>query len=257
LKSIQLNSVDDLEAVKASLALWKITNERELSLGPVLSVLEKRLARPLDSYPKPGESGQGVSHGDQLFMSAAETFGEMKLQEPDRATACTLLQHWAKKSGRIFVEMCLLHPGMFDLGLPETDCLRICREGLTRPEDYYRIQAARLLATISERFTIDDSFLNPLLTDSDVNVRIYGAKIHWTKHHDAKIATPILVEALDRQKHQSYWYEYNIHVAFETLRDIGPAARDAIHTLEKAANDPNPKIVTLATAALHKIRQSP
>ena len=188
-------------------------------------------------------------------MDAAAMFREMNLQEPDRDFARILLQKWGQKSGRIFMEMNLLQ-SMFDLGLPETDCLRICREGLARSEDYYRIQAARLLATINERFPIDDAILNPLLTDSDVNVRIHAAKIHWAKHHDAKIATPILTEALDRQKHESYYYEYNVPVAFETLRDIGPTARDAIPALEKAANDPNPKIVTLATAALFKIRQS-
>jgi HEAT repeat protein len=254
LKFMQTNAVDDVVAIKACAALWKLTKDRELALRGVLPRLERRLSQPLDAHPRPGDSGQGISHGDQLFLDAAEMIRIMKLEDPDRTRARLLFENWGYKAGRIFVDMLLL-PATFELGMPESKCLSICKEGLERKEDYYRIQAARLLATISERFTIDDELLKSLLADTDPNVRMYAAKIHWAKHRDASVVTPILAETLDRLKHHSYWYEHNVHIALETLRDIGPPARQAIPALEKASNDPNPKIVTLAQAALVRIRK--
>jgi hypothetical protein len=255
LKLLQTNSSSNaLGAIKASTALWKITKDRDSVLRPVFTLLENRLKLPLDPSPKPDESGQVVSYGDQMFMNAGELFREMKLEDPDRALALSLLEKWGERAGRIFIKIRLL-PAEFELGLPEEQCMKICRDGLSREEDYYRIDAARVLEKVSARFPVDEVLLNRLLLDSDVNIRIFAAKIHWTKHHDAAIAVPVLADALDRPQHQSYYYEYNLPVAIETLRDIGRAARQAIPALEKASNDPNPKIVTLATAALLKIRQ--
>lgn len=254
LKSLQTNSANDVGAIKASVALWKLTKDRESSLRPVLTVLEQFVTQPISLNPKPGTSGQGISQGDQLFLFAGEMIRAMKLEDPDRARALMLFEKWGQKAGRIFVEMLLL-PTMFELGMSEEKCFRICNEGLAREEDYYRIQAAELLGQISTRFTVDEALLNRLLPDRDVNVRIHAAKIHWAKHHDASVVTPVLADALDRERHQSYWYERHVPVALETLRDIGPAARQAIPALEKASNDPNPKIVTLAQAALVRIRK--
>jgi len=189
-----------------------------------------------------------------LFMAAGELFRGMNLGEPDKLKALTLLEEWNEKSGRIFVRMLLLPP-MMDLGLPRPKCVEVCETGLNQTEDYYRLQAARLLAMVSEKHSVDELNLDALIRDRDIGVRVYAAKIHWLKKRQAKAVVPVLIESLDRSKYQSYYYMEIQPVALTVLGDIGPESNEAIGTLKQLMHDPNPAIVKQASEALVKIRK--
>lgn len=73
--------------------------------------------------------------------------------------------------------------------------------------------------------------------------------------HQAAVAVPILVEALDRAKHQSYYFAQTQPVALAALAEIGPEAAEAVPALESLRDDPNPSITNLAWRALGKIRR--
>src|SRR5258707_9128122 len=100
----------------------------------------------------------------------------MDLHEPEKSDALSLLVSWCEKSGRIFIRMLLLPP-MMDLGFPKERCLEVCMTGLNQPEDYYRIQAARLLASVTERYPDSKIDLETLMHDREAGVRVYAAKI--------------------------------------------------------------------------------
>lgn len=161
---------------------------------------------------------------------------------------------WGDKSKRIFIRMLLL-PAMVNLGFPKEKCFEVCNTGLNQSEDYYRLQAARLLAMVTEKYPVDEQYLAPLLHDRDVGVRIYAATIHWRMNRQAPEVVPILIESLDRSKYQSYYYAETQPVALAVLGDIGPEARDAAGMLEKLSSDPNPSIAKLASEALAKVRK--
>lgn len=254
LKRLQSNTTNELAVVASSAALWKLDKDAEVALPPVLKVLESELSRPLAPYPARGESGQGVSAGDQLFMAAGEMFRGMDLRESDKLKALALLESWGEKSERVFIRMLLL-PAMMDLGFSGEKCLEVCKTGLNQPEVYYRIQAARLLAMESDKHSLNALDLNPLIRDPDVGVRVYAAKIHWLKNRQVKAVVPVLIESLDHSRHQSYYYAEIQPVALTVLGDIGPDAHEAVGTLEKLIRDPNPTVAKLASEALVKIRK--
>ena len=188
-------------------------------------------------------------------MKAGELFRRMDLGESEKSKALALLEAWGEKSGRIFIRMLLL-PAMVELGFPSDKCLQVCKTGLDQTEDYYRIQAARLLATVIEKHPVNELNLDSLIRDRDVGVRVYAAKIHWQKNRQAETVVPVLIESLDRSKHQSYYWDIEIQpVALAVLRDIGAEAHEAIGTLENLTHDPNPAVVKLASEALVKIRK--
>src|SRR5207249_4569233 len=141
--------------------------------------------------PGGGSGGQGISAGDQMFMGAAELFRKMDLSESEQSRALSLLEAWGDKSERIFIRMLLL-PAMIDLGYPREKCVEVCTNGLHQPENYYRLQTARLLTAAGDRCPINDIDLEALLHDADVGVRIYAAKIHWHKNREAHVVVPIL-----------------------------------------------------------------
>jgi hypothetical protein len=93
---------------------------------------------------------------------------------------------------------------MMNLGLPREECLGICSTGLNQKEDYYRIQAARLLTLVSDKHSVNELDLDALIHDREVGVRVYAAKIHWQKNRQAHVVVPVLIEALNRSRHQSY-----------------------------------------------------
>ena len=111
-----------------------------------------------------------------------------------------MLKAWGDKSERIFVRMLLL-PAMMDLGFPGEECLAVCQTGLSQTEDYYRLQAARLLTMVSYKYSLHDLDLDELIHDANVGVRICAAKIHCRKYRRAQAIVPILIESLDRSKH--------------------------------------------------------
>jgi hypothetical protein len=75
----------------------------------------------------------------------------MDLSEPDKDRALGILESFCEKSGRISVRMLLL-PGSMELGLAGEKCIDVCETGLRQKEDYYRLQAARLLVAVAEKF---------------------------------------------------------------------------------------------------------
>jgi len=178
----------------------------------------------------------------------------MNLSDSEKSRALALFETWADNSARIFVRMLLL-PAMIDLGFPGEKCIAVCRSGLSQVEVYLRLQAARLLTVVGDKHPLNEVDIEKLIHDRDVGVRIYAAKIHWRKNRQAAAIVPVLIESLDRAKHQSYYYVETQPVALSLLGEIGPEARDAIGTLEKLVNDPNPAIAKLASEALAKIRR--
>jgi len=254
LKQLQSNSTNGSDVVASSLALWELEKDPSLVLAPVFRILDDQMSKPVVRMPGRGQGGQGVTAPDQLFMGAAELFRKMHLNEPEKSRALALLEAWGEKSRRIFIQMLLL-PAMVELGLPRERCLEICKTGLDQEEDYLRIQAARLLTVVSDKHYVTERDLYSLSHDSFVGVRVYAAKVHWLKYRQANAVVPVLIEALDRSKHQSYFYKEIQPVALAALADIGPGAQEATGTLEKLTRDPNPEIAKLASEALVKIRK--
>lgn len=254
LKFLQSTTTNQLAVVTSSAALWELEKDADLVLPPVFVVLENQLGKPLVQLPGGGSGGQGVTAADQSFMGAGALFQHMDLNELEKSKALALLDAWGNKSKRIFIRMLLL-PAMMNLGFPKEKCVEVCQTGLNQSEDYYRLQAARLLTLVSEKHSVDEIDLDALIHDADVGVRIYASKIHWRKNRQAQVVVPVLIESLDRSKHQSYYYAETQPMALAVLSDIGPEARAAVGTLEKILSDPNPIIVKLASEALAKIQR--
>jgi len=251
LKCLQSTTTSELTVIASSTALWELEKDASSLLSRVFNVLEGLLTQ---SMFVEGDSGQGVTPGDQSFMGAGELFRKINLGQPEKTKALALLDAWSDKSKRIFVRMLLL-PAMMDLGLPREKCVEVCRTGLSRSEDYYRLQAARLLVMVSEKYSVEEADLDTLINDANLGVRVYAARILWQNKHQAKAVVPILIDSLDRSKHQSYDYAEIQPVALRVLSDIGPGAREAVGPLEKLLSDPNPTIVNLASNALASINR--
>jgi HEAT repeat protein len=254
LKHLQSTSGDLLVVVSSSAALWELEKNSALVLPTLFKVLENELTTYTSFSFGSGGGGQGVSASDQVFMQAGWLFHKMNLADPDKSRALRILASCCEKSGRVFIRMLLLEP-MLELGYPADKSVAVCRDGLGSKEDYYRIQAAQLLASVARKHPLDGLDLDALIHDPEVGVRVYAAKVHWLKNHDARALVPVLIESLDRAKHQSYYYAEIQPAALTLLGEIGPAARDAIAPLEKILTDPNPAIVKLATETLAKIRK--
>jgi len=254
LKRLQSTSTNELTVVSASAALWNLQKDANLVLMPVMQVLKKQLTLPVVPFPGGGKGGQGITEAEQIFMAGGELFRKMNLGEPDKSDALGLLNSWCDKSGRIFIRMLLL-PAMMDLAFPKEKCLEVCQTGLNQSEDYYRIQAARLLVSVLDRYPENNVDLDRLLRDRDIGVRVYAATSHWRKNKQASAVVPVLVEILNRQKHQSYYYDMEIlPAALGALAEIGPPAQDAVEQLELVRKDPNPSVGRMASEALSRIR---
>jgi HEAT repeat protein len=254
LKRLQSTTTDDLTVVTSSAALWELEHDASLVRVPVFRVLENLLNQRVQVLPGGGSGGQGVTSADQSFMAAAALFPKMNLDVADKTRALELLELWGEESDRIFIRMLLL-PAMMELGLSHEKCVAICQEGLSRNEDYYRIQAARLLAMVNENRSVNGRYADVLMRNEDVAVRVYAARIHWRQNRNAAAVVPLLIEALDQHKHQSYYYPEVQSVTLAALGEIGSEAREAIGALERIAHDPNPNVAKQASDALAKIRK--
>jgi HEAT repeat protein len=254
LKRLQSTTTDDLTVITSSAALWELEHNASLVREPVFRVLESLLNKPVPTIPGGGSGGQGVTGADQAFTAAAGLFPKMNLTEADKTKALDLLESWSDKTDRIFIRMLLLS-SMMELGLSHEKCVAICQEGLNRGENYYRIQAARLFAIVNEKHPVEGRYLEVLLGSPDVAVRVYAAKIHWHENQNAAAIVPILTEALNQTKYQSYNYPEVQSVALKALGDVGSEAHEAITILEKIARDPNPNVAKQASEALAKIRK--
>jgi hypothetical protein len=254
LKKLQASSTDDMVVMESAIALWEIEKDAG-SLPAVFRLLQGKLEKPMASLPGGSSGGQWVTAEDECFMAAGALFSRMKLTEPDKSKALDMLNAWCEKTGSIYVRMLLL-PAMMELGFPREKCLVVCNTGLEQPEDYYRIQAAELLAQVGGKYPEAEIDLDGLLRDREVGVRVYAAALYWQNKKQAKVVVPVLVEALNRAKHQSYLYDSQIlPTALRVLGDMGPEAHDAAGDLETITRDPNPAIAKLAAEALRKIRR--
>lgn len=255
LKGLQSTSTNELVVVNASAALWELERDPKTTLGPIIRVLTNALARPVVGPFGQGNGGQGVSADEQLFMAAGELFQRMNLAKSDKAGALALLDASCEKSQRIFIRMLLL-PAMMELGFPHEKCLEVCRTGLSQEEIYYRLQAARLLLMVTAKYGTSGLALDPLIHDREVGVRVYAAIIHWHLKKQPEVVVPILTDALNRVKHQSYYYDIEIlPAALHLLKELGPDAAPATAELTALTHDPNPAVSKLATDALAGIRK--
>ena len=254
LSVLQSSANEETVVIAASAALWELEKDPSLVLPRVLTVLKALVVKPVVPFPGGGNGGQAIESADQAFMAAGALFQRLGLASEEKSQALALLEAWAEKSDRIFIRMLLL-PAMMQLGFPTEKCMEVCTTGLNASEDYYRLQAAKLLALACEKHPLSKVDLDQLLKSPEVGLRVYGAKVHWLKNRQAQTAVPILVEALDRSKHQSYSYAEVQPVAIQTLRDMGPAAQAAIGALESLSTDPNREVVAKAAEAISQIRR--
>jgi hypothetical protein len=254
LKTLISTSTNDLTTITASVVLWQLEKDSGSVTGRVVQVLERQLIAPISPPIGGGSGGQGVDATEQMFMKSAALFSEMDLDENENAKMLGLLESFCDKSGRIFIRMLLL-PSMMKLGFPREKCVEVCSTGLQREENYYRLQAAQLLAVVAEKYPVDEINLNELIQDKDVGIRVYTAKIHWRKNKRADLVVPVLTEALDRNKHQSYYYAEILPAALNALAEIGADARAAENAVRILTQDPDPRTAKLATETLRKIGQ--
>jgi hypothetical protein len=254
LRNLVSASTNDLTAITASAALRELDKDSRSATGRVFQILEKQLLLPLAPPIGGGGGGQAVDATEQMFMKAADLFRQVGLDGPEKAKALALLESFCEKSDRIFIRMLLL-PAMMELGLPRQECLEVCHTGLRQEEVYYRIQAAELLISVAGKYPLDGIDLDVLMQDKILNVRVCSAVIHWRKNKQATVVVPVLLEALDRNKHQSYYYAQSLPMALKALGEIGPKARAAQESLMAVGRDPNPTVAKLAADALASIRR--
>lgn len=254
LKNLQSSSTNDLISVNCSVALWQLQKDAHAAASGILPILERLLQNPIPPPIGGGGGGQGVNATEQVFLKGAELFPQMGLVGADKARALGILDSFCQKSGRIFMRMLLL-PAMMDLGLDREQCIEVCRTGLGQEQDYYRLQAARLLVGVAERFPATDIPVDDLIADKDVGVRVYAAAIHWRNHRNAKAVVSVLAEALDRKKHQSYYYPQILSAALTQLGELGSEARAVRSDIETLTNDPNPQVSKLASDTLNKLEK--
>jgi len=69
------------------------------------------------------------------------------------------------------------------------------------------------------------------------------------------VVVPALIKALNRNRHQSYYYAEILPTALKALGEIGPGARDAAEGLTTVTRDPNPTVAKLAAEALANVRK--
>lgn len=251
LTNLQSSSTNDLVKVTCSVALWQLQKSAGTASG-VFEVLERLLQEPIPPPIGGGNGGQGVDATEEIFMKGAELFRQMSLAAPEKRRALAILESFCEKSGRIFVRMLLL-PAMMELGMPREKCMDVCVTGLRQEEEYYRLQAAQLLVVVAEKFPATTINVDQLLHDKDVGVRVCAAKIDWRNNQRAEIVVPVLTEALDRKKHQSYYYEEILRAALNELGDIGSPAHAATNEVGVLIHDPNPQIAKLAAETLTKL----
>jgi hypothetical protein len=199
-----------------------------------------------------GSGGQGVDATEQTFLKGAELFWQVQLDQMESARALAIFESFCEKSGRIFIRMLLL-PSMMELGMDSDKCLDVCETGLRQEEYYYRHQAAQLLVAVAQKFPTNEIKIDKLIHDKDLSVRVYAAKIHWQRKKKADAVLPVLLDALDRKKHQSYYYEEILSSTLSTLGDMGDEGRAAMPEVAKLTKDPNPKVAKLASDTLSKI----
>lgn len=252
LKHLQSTSGDDLTVVTVCASLYDLEHDPQSVTGHVFEVMEKQLQLPITPPIGGGHGGQGVNATEQIFMKTSALLAKMNLGNAEKAKALKILQTFCEKSDRIFVRMLLL-PAMMDLGYSRERSIEVCETGLHQEEIYYRLQAAQLLVGVSERFQETGINPEPLIHDQDVGVRVYASQIHWRKNKRASDVVPVLVEALDRNKHQSYYYAQILPAALKTLSEIGADARAADGAVAALTQDPNPTIAKLASETLNKI----
>jgi hypothetical protein len=237
--------------IPISAALWDLQKDPTLADG-VLKYCDSILDSFHTRWPDAG--GQGIDGDEGIFSNAGGLLSRMPLNEYQRSKALVLFQIAAEeKSTRIFFRMVLL-PALIEFGYPTDKCVAVCRHGLDRKEDYYRLQAAQLLAQVAEKRSTGDLREDELVKDGNVGVRVFGAKLHWQKHHDAKKVVPVLAESLNRTKHQSYYYTQIQPEALRIIGQIGTEAVEAEAAVEALKTDPNPGVVKLASETLEKIR---
>jgi len=251
LNKLQRSAPNELTAITCSAALWQLQHDQTAATN-VFCILEGLLQKTIPPPIGGGNGGQGVDAIEQSFMKGAELLEKMPLAEAEKRRALGIMGSFCDKSGRIFVRMLLL-PAMMDLGLPREKCFDVCMTGLSQNEDYYRLQAARLLVGVAGKFPTNEINVDDLVHDRELGVRVYAAKIHWQNRRSPEVVVPILADALNRPKYQSYYYPEILTAALTELGDIGSQAGEARTNVAALRNDPDAKVAQLATDTLGRM----
>jgi hypothetical protein len=252
LKKLQRSTTDDLTAITCSAALWQLQKDEAAAASNAFNVLERLGQNPATQPIGGGSGGQGVDATEEVFMRGAGLFQQLPLAETEKARALGIMESFCGKSGRIFIRMLLL-PAMMDLGMTRDKCLDVCMTGLHQNEDYYRLQAAQLLVAVDGKFPTNEVRVDDLIHDKELGVRVYVAKIHWRNHGNPEAVVPVLADALDRKKYQSYYYPQILRAALGELGEIGAQAGAARTNVAALTKDPDPQIAQLATDTLIKL----
>jgi hypothetical protein len=252
LKKLQHSTTDDLTAITCAVSLWQLQKDEAAAASNIFNVLERLVQNPATQPIGGGSGGQGIDATEQCFMKGAELFQQLPLAEAEKARALGIMESFCGKSGRIFVRMLLL-PAMMDLGMTRDKCLDVCMTGLHQKEDYYRLQAAQLLIAVDGKFPTNEVGVNDLIHDKELGVRVCAAIIHWRKNKNPAAVVPVLADALDRKKYQSYYYPQILRAALRELGEIGAQASAAKTDVAALTKDPDPQIAQLATDTLVKL----
>jgi hypothetical protein len=152
-----------------------------------------------------------------------------------------------------------LLPDMVQLGFPLERAAEVCREGLSRTEDYYRLQAARLVVRLGEKWKAEVAEkvnIPAMLNHEDIGVRICGAQLYWMgagANRKAEVIMPVLTDALNGKKHQSYDYPEIQETTLRLLGEVGSEAKVAVSLLEELEKDVNPNVAKMAKETREKI----
>jgi hypothetical protein len=153
----------------------------------------------------------------------------------------------------------MLLPEMVKLGLDLEKAAKVCRAGLSAEEDYYRLQAARLIVRLCDKWkaAVADKVSVPgMLGHADLGVQVCDAQVYWNtqgEKRQAGLILPVLLDALNAKKHQSYYYPEIQTTALNLLSEMGPQARPALAPLRELEKDVNPAVAKRATQTREKV----
>lgn len=244
-------ATNNLSVVISIESLRKLDAWNESMKPMLLDTLNRQLNVPRPVSP----GGQGSFDGDNVFSKAGEILRELELTGLEQSQALDLFARWIKGADNIWNEIVLI-PTLIDLGYSESECVSLIERGLARNEQFYnRIYAARALPNLVEKFGPESISLAELMNDGELGVRVFAAQAHWGAYRNVSVILPILIDALDVNQHQSYYYDALVQPSvISFLGEMGADAEDAASSLESLTQDPNSRIAELAATALKEIR---
>ncbi len=252
LKKLQRSTTDDLTAITCSVALWQLQKDEGAAASNVFNVLERLLQNPIPPPFGGGSGGQGVDcdrPGVPEGCRAVPTIAPRRngKSQGARNHGIILRQVWPH-----------LHPhaapsGDDGPGHDQGQMPRCLHDGTASERGLLSASGGPAFGRCRRKFPTNEIGVDDLIHDKEVGVRVYAARIHWRNHRDPETVVPVLADALDRKKYQSYYYPQILRAALGELGEIGAEARAARADVVVLTKDPDPQIAQLATDTLIKL----